>query len=425
VKENLADYIARYVNLKGGRRFVGLCPFHSEKSPSFYVTPSMGVFKCFGCGEGGDIYAFAMKYQNVGFAEAKRILNKEYGVGGEDELDYMLYLLDEYSKNRPYEYFESRGIIRETCDIFEVGFWRETKPSDMSKLVGVNTNALKGRIIFPIFDKNGMIVSFAGRADVKPKYINGSESHLYKKSNVLYGLNLSTRDTVFVHEGYVDVMATFQNGADAVATCGTGFTPTHAKMLKNKHVVLAFDGDEAGFKATHRAAIRFASSGKDVEYVVLPSGKDPNDVDVTTLKRHSYLDLIHTSYKKWGEVKQQRYHAMLDELSADFLGIKIKTRRYAHEVGDLNLSDYQVSCSDDTYAALVEAMAVTGHPFREDLETAKMVADADNKANKIISSVKEAHIHKLLRENEERIKADPSNEAFWFAQQELIKLLHP
>ncbi len=302
---DIVDVISRHVVLKkSGHNYMGLCPFHNEKTPSFTVTPSRQIFKCFGCGEGGDIFAFLMKYHNQNFSEVVKEQAEALGIelpGGFDkeksernkkEKDVLLKAMNSAMKfyhnnllenDSALEYLKKRGVGEVAISKFRLGLapnsqnaLRDTLKKDFTNeellkagLVyeksgsGEFSDRFRNRIIIPIFDVADATIAFGARAIVdgqNPKYLNSSDSLIYNKSSVLYGLNsakeaIKEEDSVIIMEGYFDVISAQINGVkNTVASCGTALTPQHIKLLsrytQSRRIYLAFDSDSAGQKAT-------------------------------------------------------------------------------------------------------------------------------------------------------------------------------
>tara|TARA_B100001750_G_C15507074_1_gene601127 strand:+ start:485 stop:2341 length:1857 start_codon:yes stop_codon:yes gene_type:complete len=302
---SLTDFVSRTVKLqKSGRNYRGLCPFHTEKTPSFYVFEETATWRCFGsCGEGGDIFSFLQKRENMDFREALEILAREAGVQfsprtpeslkEEDRLNACLSLaVDFYQENLQKSHGEDarkyllkdRGLSQETIDHFKIGWapdeWRilrnklkENGFSDEEGLAvgvlaesdkgGLPYDRFRGRVIFPIQDNRGNLVGLGGRilGEGEPKYLNSPQTKLFDKGNILYGLNEATKtakdsEVIVLVEGYFDVVSSWQAGfKNVVATMGTSLTELHARSLGRvvNKLVLALDPDTAGQNAIERA----------------------------------------------------------------------------------------------------------------------------------------------------------------------------
>lgn len=296
-----------------------------RKTPSFVVSPSKNIFKCFGCGISGDAVKFIMEYEKLSFTEAIIKLASKYGIKvqytGSDKYTQLKPIFDLteklksfYMENLPYsqmamEYIKQRGIMPSAVKHFEIGF----SPRDRSKLLdfcknnniqieklleigivtkhndGTVSDKFAGRVIFPIRDIKGNIVAFGGRTlekDVLPKYLNSPESYIYQKSKVLYGLfnnldYIKEKYSVIVVEGYMDLISLWQVGVrNVVATLGTALTNEHAKLLVKyaKDIYLMFDSDEAGKKATIEAAKNLIYHGIVPKIVLYEDFKDPDEM---------------------------------------------------------------------------------------------------------------------------------------------------
>ncbi len=321
---DIVELISDYVNLKkAGQNWKGLCPFHSEKTPSFTVSPAKQIFHCFGCGTGGDIFTFLVRHDNLTFPESLNILAKKAGVtlktdkrssaqAGEKEtlVNIHKFALDFFqqhlSKNKAaLSYLEKRGISRDVQSMFSIGYapksWnallnfltgKGCKP-ELIKKAGLIVQGAKGhydtfrdRIIFPIYDLRGDVIAFGGRSidGSEPKYLNSPETPLFNKSKVLYGLDRAKGSikhdsyAIFM-EGYTDVITAHTYGfSNAVAPLGTAFTPEHGKLIKRftDTVILVFDSDQAGKKASKKAAAILLEAGTNVKILSFPDNDDPD-----------------------------------------------------------------------------------------------------------------------------------------------------
>lgn len=326
-RADIVEVIGAHVRLRrSGRNFMGLCPFHQEKTPSFSVNPERGFFHCFGCGAGGTVFNFIMKMDGLTFPEAVRTLADRYGVelpqrdepGGptRSERDAMLqanqvgadfyaHVLWRRPEGEPARaYLRSRGIADDTARGFILGF-APAQPAALAKALerrglreaGVKTGLVKkdasgaydmfrGRLMFPIRDVQGRVLAFGGRVldDRLPKYINSPESPLYSKARTLYGLYearqaIAAKDRVILVEGYIDAIMLWQAGfKEAVAGCGTALTVEQLRVLGRytKNVLACFDGDAAGRKASLRALEIFLEAGMLGRGIFIPAGFDPD-----------------------------------------------------------------------------------------------------------------------------------------------------
>ncbi len=310
---DIVDIVSHYITLKrSGRNFVALCPFHSEKTPSFVVSQEKQIFKCFGCGVGGNAITFVQKYENLSFWEAvKRVseiarveLPKEFFKRGElskgiEESGLKAAKFFNKKLTAVKEYLLSRGIDEETANEFLLGYAPsgyvgELKiPKEEAQKLGlVNSRGgefFRNRLMIPIFSHSGNVVGFAGRAlsdNQSPKYINTPETEIFKKSSILYGFFQSKEEIVkkrevVIVEGYFDVISLHKIGVkNVVAPMGTSLTEKHASFLKrySQSPILMFDGDSAGTKAAIRSAGFFFKFGCEPKVVQLPKGEDPDSM---------------------------------------------------------------------------------------------------------------------------------------------------
>lgn len=320
---DIVDIIGRVVNLKkAGMNYKGLCPFHTEKTPSFMVSETRQRYTCFGCNKSGDVINFMQEYYNMDFMQALEKLADECGLTikrsydndkRKDELFEMnrqaarfFYKALRESRNPGLPYMYDRGISDDTLKIFGIG-WADERwdslYSHMKRLGYSNEQLMKGglishsngkyfdkfreRVIFPIQNTSGKVIGFGGRAmgDAMPKYLNSQETDVFRKKNNLYGLNItrqeiSKADQAILVEGYMDVIGLFQAGVRNVsASLGTALTENQARMLKRytSNIVLSYDADEAGQKAALRGMDILKNEGCKVHVVRVTDGKDPDE----------------------------------------------------------------------------------------------------------------------------------------------------
>jgi DNA primase len=330
-KIDIASFIGQYVSLrKRGNDLVGLCPFHSEKTPSFHVHPDRGFFKCFGCNEGGDVIAFVRKLENLDFPDAVRLLAAKAGVELEPEdprtsrqrsereaiyeanrlaAAFFARVLQSDVGARARSYCQQRGFSQATVEAFQLGFapdsWDaladELKTHGVDPALAAKAGLLKAgqrgfydfyrdRLMVPTFSTTGEVIAFGGRAlgDAEPKYLNTATTPVYTKGRYLFALNVARRAaqrdrTLIVVEGYLDCIALHQAGFDnTVAALGTSFTEEQAVEMRKyaDNVFLCFDGDAAGINAANKA-IDISSkvlehAGSSVRIAILPQGQDPD-----------------------------------------------------------------------------------------------------------------------------------------------------
>jgi DNA primase len=329
-RASIVEVISDYVTLKrSGRNSMGLCPFHAEKTPSFTVSDEKGIFHCFGCGAGGSVFHFLMQYDHLSFPEAVERVAQRYGIeieraestakSGETGERESLYRINErvaanYHKilfvdpagRKALDYLKSRKVKEDLAQRFMVGYapqtgsglldlLRKEKLSLMDALrlglIGERSPShfyekFFARLMFPIINAGGKIVGFGGRVldQGLPKYINSSETPLFRKGSTLYGLYqakdaIRKLDRAVVVEGYLDVMALHQFGLSyAVAALGTALTPDHVRVLGRytKNIVALFDGDDAGRRAAARSFEIFIETGLSGRAAFLPKGEDPD-----------------------------------------------------------------------------------------------------------------------------------------------------
>lgn len=328
---SILDLVSPHVELKqAGKYYKGLCPFHPDKNPSFVVNPDRNTFYCFGCGAGGDIYSFFMKFHNLSFPQALEELARRAGVPlternrrkdpkQEEALKkalalnesvcryYHRTLLEAPEAAAAREYLARRGIGKDTLLAFSLGYapaeWDRLLRSiqkrqgavELASALGLLISRREGsgfydrfrnRLIFPIFNTMGQVIAFGGRTlgNEEPKYMNSPESFLYHKGSALYGLHraqasIRQRDAVIVVEGYFDLLALYEKGIEnAVAVLGTALTTGQIDILKRhtRNLVLVFDGDEAGKKASFRNLPDLLERDIPARVVYLPDNEDPD-----------------------------------------------------------------------------------------------------------------------------------------------------
>lgn len=316
---NILDVVSQYVKLrKAGKDYIGLCPFHKEKSPSFTVSTEKQIYYCFGCREGGNAINFLMKYENLNFQEALESLAKEYGVeiqrrdprraGNFDALARLSeYYFDNLKNARStLQYLAKRGIDEETIREFRIGYSDPSGnklkaflknsgvPNDVYLGTGIVRmkdkdlyDMFRGRVVIPIFDVNKKVIGFGGRTlekDGIPKYVNSPESPVFSKRTALFGIdktrkNIAEQNEVFIVEGYFDFISLYKHGfRNIVATLGTSVTEQQVSKLRNytNNITLMLDGDEAGIKSALRLIGMFAEMDLNGAMVLLPGGHDPD-----------------------------------------------------------------------------------------------------------------------------------------------------
>lgn len=329
---DIVDVVSDYVKLRrAGSGFTGLCPFHNEKTPSFHVTPRLGIFKCFGCGAGGDVFNFVMQMEGVGFMEAMRTLADRYNIELPQEENpeydartqltegiyhalrfagvfYHQQLMGEDAGEKARNYLLKRGLKIPTIKKYGLGFSPDSMDSLYKQAIdqGINEmylaeaglikysentqrpyDVFRGRLMFPIFSTSGKVIAFGGRImekDGGPKYINSPQTKVYNKSEVIYGIHLAKNeirkaDQAILVEGYMDVISMWQHDVkNVVATSGTSVTDGQMRLLRNysENMLMVYDADNAGQNAMIRGLDVALSQGLSVQLMHLPEGEDPD-----------------------------------------------------------------------------------------------------------------------------------------------------
>ncbi|OBR63081.1 DNA primase [Paenibacillus oryzae] len=330
-RHDIVDTVGKYVHLtKQGKYMKGLCPFHSEKTPSFTVTPELQIFHCYGCGKSGNVIRFVEEMEGYTFPEAVRVLAEEADIpvtwtsdGGSQQDPtrqklveahelavkfYHYFLNNARQGEKAKRYLRDRGMSDKLIDQFMIGYapddWDVLTKFLMGRgfdpvlleqggLISAKNDGsgyvdrFRGRIMFPLYDANGKASAFAARIvdEGSPKYLNSPESRLFVKSRTLYNLHLAKaairkRKQVVLFEGYMDVIKAWQAGVDnGIATMGTALTEEHCSMMRRhaEEVLLCYDGDDAGQAAAFKNIPLLEAAGLKVVMAVLPKGKDPDD----------------------------------------------------------------------------------------------------------------------------------------------------
>jgi DNA primase len=355
---DVVDVVKDFVSLKKrGVNYIGLCPFHNEKTPSFNVSPSKGIFKCFGCGKAGNSVGFIMEHEQLTYVEALKFLARKYNIEVEereltaDELKlrnereslmvvvnwaqrYFTDTLHKHSEGKSIglSYLRERGLRDDTIEKFQLGYCLEQRDAmtqaalregyKLEYLVktglsiprdeGEAFDRFQGRVMFPIHSLSGRVIAFGGRimkADKKmAKYVNSPESDVYHKSSVLYGIfqakkAITQENKCFLVEGYTDVISLHQAGIEnVVASSGTALTPDQIRLIKRftPNITVLYDGDPAGIKASLRGIDLILEEGLNVKVVLLPEGEDPDSyarshgaVEVLGFIANNETDFIH------------------------------------------------------------------------------------------------------------------------------------
>ena len=355
---NIVDVISEYVSLrKAGTSYKGLCPFHDDRTPSFSVSPAKGVYKCFSCGEAGNVVNFIMKHDQMTYPEALKVLAKKYGIEVkereltteekqlENERESM-FLVNEWAakyfqnilhnhvdgKAIGLQYFRNRGFRDDIIEKFQLGFCLPGKQEFANTALKVGYKAeflvktglcferengeladrFNGRVIFPWLNVSGKVIAFGGRLldsrtkGISQKYVNSPGSEIYQKDHALYGIYQAKKaiakfDLVYMVEGYTDVVSMHQCGIEnVVANSGTALSVYQIKLLRRftSNIVLLYDGDEAGQHAALRGTDMLLSEGMNVKVLLLPDGKDPDELarNLTAEAFRKYIEENQTDF---------------------------------------------------------------------------------------------------------------------------------
>lgn len=368
---DILEVVQEYVTLrKRGVNYLGNCPFHNEKTPSFTVSPAKGIFKCFGCGKGGNAVNFIMEHEHLGYVDALKFLAKKYNIevvekkATPEELEqknereslmvvnayaqrYFSDILHKHSdgKNIGLAYFKERGFHNNTIEKFQLGYCLEQRDAftrsaihdgyKLDNLVktgltiqredGSAFDRFMGRVMFPIHSLSGRVIGFGGRTlktDKKiAKYLNSPESEVYHKSEILYGIyqakkTITQENKCFLVEGYTDVISMHQAGIEnVVASSGTSLTHDQIKLIKRftPNVTILYDGDAAGIKASLRGIDLVLEEGLNVKVVLLPEGEDPDSFS----RSHSSTELLDYVDKNETDFIKFKAKLLLDEAKND------------------------------------------------------------------------------------------------------------
>lgn len=366
----IEEVVGDFVTLKRrGTNLIGLCPFHNEKTPSFIVSPAKGIYKCFGCGKGGDAVSFLMEHDQLTYPEALKALARKYGItiaeaprsaeqiqqmNHRESLMQLSAFAEGYFKEQLWKteegqriglpYFRERGFSDATIEAFSLGYspqgWdaltqaavKQAYSKELLVEVGLSLeneqkkmyDRFRGRVMFPIHNLSGRVIAFGGRVllteKTKAKYVNSPESVIYNKSQVLYGIfqakrEIIAKDMAYLVEGYTDVISLHQAGiTNVVASSGTSLTQDQIKLVSRftRNITILYDGDAAGIKASFRGINMLLEHNLNVRVVLFPDGHDPDSFSRT----HSIDEIT----------------AYLSEQAVDF--IRFKTQLLLKEIGD-------------------------------------------------------------------------------------------
>ena len=376
----VADVIEDYVSLKRrGANMMGLCPFHDEKTPSFTVSPSKNIYKCFGCGKGGGAVQFIMEHDNLSFPETIRHLAKRYNITLEEDGDFdqkayndqkqieeSYFIINDFAvdffKNNLHNtdegklialsYFKERGFNGQTVEKFDLGYAPDnsTALTEKAKLAQYNLEFMqtlgltskngydffRSRVMFPIHNLTGKAIAFAGRtlstSKKQPKYINSPETPIYNKRKILYGMHLAKTaikkaDNCYIVEGYTDVISMHQNGVENVAaSSGTSLTSDQVRLVKRytTNITFLYDGDAAGIKASIRGLDIVLESDMNARLVSLPEGDDP-DSFVKKMGNDGFNTFVEENAKDF-------IHFKMDMLKEEALANPIKKSEVINDI---------------------------------------------------------------------------------------------
>ncbi|MBQ6626878.1 MAG: DNA primase [Ruminococcus sp.] len=424
-RSDISDIASSYMQLKRrGRNLVGLCPFHGEKTPSFNIYAENGSFYCFGCGVGGDVITFIMKIENLDYMEAVKFLAQRAGMTVPDDAvdDSMSKLRTRvYEANREaarfyysklfapegkqaLSYLRGRALSDKTITRFGLGYapnnrfaltnHLKQKGFSDSELIAANLvfksrsgnsviDRFVDRVMFPIIDLRGNVIAFGGRimSDQKPKYLNTSDTIVFNKSQNLFSLNNAKNSgtrRLILCEGYMDVIAVNQAGfTDAVATLGTSLTTEQAMLMKRycDEIVICYDADEAGQKATQRAIGILRSTGLNVRVLAIPDGKDPDEF-----------------IRKNGEKGPAAFKVLLDNSGND-----VEYRLYKLK------KQFDLTTPQGRFAYLsqaVKVLATLDNAMEQDIYASKLAQEASVEKNSIMEQI--SKLSKAKYKNEKK-----------------------
>lgn len=412
IRNNIEDVISSYVRLaRAGKDLKGLCPFHSEKTPSFHVHPSEGYFHCFGCGAGGDVITFVMRAENLSYPDALEYLAKragitlpmDYGKDRKSEVDrstvtamnkeaaryFHACLMDEKTPDGLAYLQKKRGFSTALIRRFGLGYapggWGlcnhlKAKGYSYEQMMAANLvlkstkrensyyDVFRDRVMVPIFDAAGNVVAFGGRllGDGQPKYLNSSETAAFRKSKTLFALNFAKdycADRMILCEGYMDAIALHGAGfSSAVATLGTAITPEHARVMSRytKSVVICYDTDEAGQKAADKAFRVLADVGLEARILRVEGAKDPDEF-IKKSGAPAFSRLIDKSKSRF----EFRIEKILSKHDVGTVDGKIKA---LDEIAAL-IAEFPSSVERELYIASVsKKLDIPPKPLTEDVE---------------------------------------------------------
>lgn len=462
-RNDIEQVIGSYVTLKNaGSNMLGLCPFHSERTPSFTVFGATDSFYCFGCGTGGDVVTFIMKIENVDYPTALEILARRAGITIPQTADasygergvkrervlkmneaaarfFRHCLTKEPCGEQARQYFKSRGLSEGISKQFYLGY----APDDFGKLTnhlkslgfseeemiagflcgksqktGRAYDYFRNRVIFPIVDTSRNIVAFGGRVmdDSKPKYLNSSDTPAFKKSKNLFALNYAKgfcSEQLILCEGYMDVIALHQAGfPNAVATLGTAITEEHARIISRytKKVIISYDSDEAGQKAANKAMLLLGKVGVEVRVLKMQGAKDPDEF-IKKKGSDAFRALLGES--------RTGFEYKLETVLSKYDVSTVENKRQAAEELAAIISDYHSSVERELYCKRAgEALSISTEAIKNDSERirAKKIRQYNQEQNK--------DAHASLRQYSNRVNPDAAkNLRATYAEETLLGLL--
>lgn len=446
---DIVSLVSSYVQLKkSGSGYMGCCPFHREKTPSFHVSAEKQLYHCFGCGAGGSVIQFAMAAENLDFPDAVKFLAERAGISlpetgqSKEEADeyykrkkriyemnrdaarYFHEVLLSPDGKRCLDYLLNRGLNAKTINTFGLGASADSWDSLLKRLssLGYDRNLMveaglcirneknhiydryRNRVIFPIIDTRGNVVGFGGRKleGDGAKYINSSESIVYNKSKVMYALNFakkSQHNYLIITEGYMDVISLHQAGfTSAIAGCGTALTQDQARLAAkhSKNIYLCYDSDEAGQKAAKKAIELFSSSDCNVKVLKVPDGKDPDEF----IRKHGALafeELIS------GASATTRYtiDSVMDKYDLDDISQKVEFSREAA----LLLSKLKSAVEQDEYIKYISLKAnISADALRSEIKKLRSRAQYKDIQDKMKKTVSPMSSHTPAKKSELRLK---------------------
>lgn len=456
-RSDIADVISSYVNLKkAGRNLIGLCPFHNEKTPSFNVSRENGFFHCFGCGVGGDVITFIRRIENLDYVDAVKFLAQRAGLSmPEDNRDDGLSSLKTriYEANREaarfyhrqlyaptgqnaLEYLRKRGLTEKTIIHFGLGYsppsrfelvnYLKGKGFSSTELIAANlaNESRKGypfdrfsdRVMFPIMDLRGNVIAFGGRimSDIKPKYLNTSDTPVFNKSRNLFALQFAKNKAngqLIIVEGYMDVIALHQAGFEnAIATLGTALTQEQAIIIKRycDDIIICYDADDAGQKATARAISILRPTGLNIKVLTVPDGKDPDEYIKTHGEQGSAR--FRLLLEKCGNDVEYRLHKLKKNYNIDITEQRVA---FLTEAAKL-IASLDNNIEQDVYISrLSEELNVEKSAVRQQVTKyyKRNVREADKKEQREIQNIMSARNDKINSEKFYNLRAANAEEA--------------